>query len=251
MTRWRSELTLSWISSLMVGFLLVERGTLSHFTSGLMVRPCRRKHRTITSDCWTESVMMLMCGQSEHMKVSLWSFLFITWPRIVQKPLPDSSQLRASAYLRTWEQIKPQHIQILRCTEARSSEWSFVWGWQTKIHMCVFPLQFWLTRGERKHLLISCINCVSLLQLHLLVSQQISSQITITSCCFHDTCMWLSLSPHIVSLPHSLSLPLSLHMWNLSLMSYHDPKVVQFALSLNICLFSLPSILSSLCHIKT
>ena len=31
--------TLSWISSLMVGFLLVERGTLSHFTSGLMVRP--------------------------------------------------------------------------------------------------------------------------------------------------------------------------------------------------------------------
>lgn len=33
------EVTLSWISSLMVGFLLVERGTLSQLTSGLMVRP--------------------------------------------------------------------------------------------------------------------------------------------------------------------------------------------------------------------
>lgn len=33
------SLTLSWISSLMVGFLLVERGTLSQFTRGLMVRP--------------------------------------------------------------------------------------------------------------------------------------------------------------------------------------------------------------------
>lgn len=38
-------ITLSWISSLIVGFLFVDCGTFSHLTRGLMVKPwSKNKH---------------------------------------------------------------------------------------------------------------------------------------------------------------------------------------------------------------
>lgn len=51
------DLTLSWISSLIVGFLLVERGTLSHLTRGFMVRPYNVTWSWLMIMTGTESVM--------------------------------------------------------------------------------------------------------------------------------------------------------------------------------------------------